>query len=226
MPHHEGEVALVADAALPVAAVSGQALIEEVAVGLADYLEPHGVVVEPLHAGYLHEADTVLVVHHGEAAHPVVFEHAPVGDMPGSGHHDTGGARLDVYLLVAGVSEGVAMLLHKADLPFEFLGLPQVVAVEEGYPAAFGDSQGSVSGERGAFVALVVIEGDSVVGGFECGDSCYGVVGGAVVDDDEFPVGVGLCEHAPNALFDVFGAVVGRHDDGYEVVHMGMVPFF
>ena len=58
-----------------------------------------------------------------------------------------------------------------------------------------------------------VLDADAAVGGSPAVADGRRVVGGAVVDDDEMPVGEGLVNDRLYALFEVASRVVHRHHD-------------
>ena len=120
----------------PLRAKGGQVLIKQMAVGLFADVQPQGIVVVLAQIADLHFAHFPGIVHHREIGGPAALLHLLVGDMGFAAHYHTAIARLLVHNAVFGVAEGVATVLHKADLPLQLVGCPQVAYIEEGYPPA------------------------------------------------------------------------------------------
>ena len=136
-------------------AVGGQVLIQEVAVGLATDFQPHGVIVVLLDFGNLDIAHNFAIVHHGKATWPAVVIHSRLGDAFGAAHDGPGRGSVLVHFPVARVTEGIAVFGHEGNLLFELVRGPQVIAIKEGYPPAFGLAEGSVAAVGGTAIAVV-----------------------------------------------------------------------
>lgn len=136
-------------------AVAGQVFVQEVAVGLATDFQPHGVIVVLLDFGYLNITHDFSVVHHGEAAGPAVVKHSRLGDALGAAHDGSCRISILIHFPIARVTEGIAVLGHEGNLLFQLVGGPQVIAIEEGNPLAFGLAEGSVAAVCGTAVAVV-----------------------------------------------------------------------
>ena len=164
------------------------------------------------------------VIHHGQATRPAVVEHSRLGDAFWATNERSCRVAIFVNFFVAGVTERVAVLGHELELFFEFFGSPEVVAVEEGYPFAFCLCEGAVAGD-GSTAVLGVFEvmdtrvwilrsaQDDTIHNF------VGVVGAGVVNDNQFPVGVGLGQYGFYRFFDESGRIVTGHDYGDKTVH-------
>ena len=108
---------------------------------------------------------------------------------------------------------GVGVPIEHRDLGLELPGQPRVVAVEERHELAAGFGEGPVTGRRHARVVLPHVA-HPVVG--ESGKGRRGVVGGAVVDDDDLEPGPRLGERRSNGRDDERRTVVRGHDDAHE----------
>ncbi len=97
------------------------------------------------------------------------------------------------------------------DRGVEEIGIPEVVAVEIGDQFAARQAQAVIARGRGAR------SGDA----FEpharilqvARNRRWRAVLAAIVHDDQFPVRIALCDHAPDGLADAGFAVAHRHDD-------------
>ena len=85
---------------------------------------------------------------------------------------------------------GFGVLGEVGDLALEFARQPDIVGVEKGHQAAARAAERLVAGTRRAAVGLAFVSDTPAQ---PC-DFGAGVVGGSVVDDDDFVVGVGLLE--------------------------------
>ena len=139
----------------------GQVFIQQVAIDLTAYLEPHGVIVVLLDFGNLDIAHHLAVVHHGEAAGPAVVIHSGLGDAFGAAHDGSCRISVLIHFPIARVAECIAVLFHEGYLLFELVGCPQVIAIEEGNPLAFGFAEGSVATVGGTAIAVVFEVADS-----------------------------------------------------------------
>ena len=136
-------------------AVAGQVFVQEVAICLATYLQPHGVIVVLLDFGNLDVAHDFSVVHHGEAAGPAVVIHSRLGDAFGATHDGSGRISVLIHFPIARVTECIAVLFHEGYLLFQLVGSPQVIAIEKGYVFAASLAEGAVAAVCGAAVAVV-----------------------------------------------------------------------
>lgn len=136
-------------------AVAGQVFIQQVAIDLTAYLEPHGVIVVLLDFGNLDIAHHLAVVHHGKASGPAVVIHSRLGDAFGAAHDGSCRISVLIHFPVARVAKGIAVLGHEGNLLFEFVGRPGVIAVEKGDPPALCLAEGSVAAVCGAAVAVI-----------------------------------------------------------------------
>ena len=223
MPLDKGNMTMVADGTTSFT-VASQLFGEQIAIRLAAYLEPNGVIVVLADVGNLNVAHDFAVIHHGQATGPAVVEHSRLGDASWATHERSCRVAVFVNFFVAGITEGIAVFGHELELFFEFFGGPEVVAVEEGYPFAFCLSQGSVAGD-GSTAVLGVFEvmdtrvwilrsaQDDTIHNF------VGVVGAGVVNDNQFPVCVGLSQYGFYRFFDKSCRIVAGHDYGDEAVH-------
>lgn len=209
-------------------AVGGQVLVQEVAVGLAANLEPHGVIVVLLDFSNLDVAHHLTVVHHGKATGPAVVIHSRLGNAFRATDNRSRGPAILIHFLVARITEGTAVLGHEGDLLFKFVGCPDVIAVEEGDPPALCLAEGAVSAVGGTTITVVfeVVDfrreilrlrlrsaQDDILHDF------VGVVGAGVVNDNQFPVGVCLRHHGAYGLRDIRGRVVAGHDNRHQGRH-------
>ena len=151
MPLNQRNIAVTADGAAALA-VAGKRFGEQVAIRLAACLEPDGVIVVLADVGYLDIAHDFAVVHHGKATWPAVIEHPRLCDTLGATHERPCRLAVLAHFSVAGVAERVAVLGHKRQLFLQFVGRPEVVAVEEGNPFAAGFAEGPVAAHGGTAV--------------------------------------------------------------------------
>ena len=228
MPLDECRITVVADGA-GAFAVAGQHFGQQVAFGLADDFQPHGVIVVLLDVGNLDVAHNFAIVHHGEAAGPAIVVHAGLTDMGWASNNYTQGSAALVNFVVLGVGEIVAVFFHEADLLFQLVGSPQVVAIQEGDVLAAGFAEGTVATDGGSAVCGVLENADT--GGWilrrfapqddagrdsrnDALDYIHRVVSAAVVNDDQFPVGVCLSNHGTDRFGNESTGVVARHHNG------------
>ncbi len=108
---------------------------------------------------------------------------------------------------------------QRRDLGLDLLGLPQVVGVQEGDEVAGGGGDARVARGGHAGVLPAHVAQARVA---PAADALRGVVGGPVVDDDDFEAVVGLREGAVDRLAHRAGTVVGGDHDGY--LHGGAPP--
>src|SRR5438876_10376521 len=108
----------------------------------------------------------------------------------------------------------------RRDLAGKLLGLPDIVAVEEGQQLPSGLPDGRIAGSRYALVDLSDVNKTISIGRntFRC------VVGRAVVHDDYLVGRPGLGEDAVERGPDIRGLVVGRDDDAdaRRLAHQGL----
>lgn len=107
-------------------------------------------------------------------------------------------------------------------MPFGELGeagegveLEPVVGFEEAEVAAAGELNSLVHAVAVAGVGLVE-ETETVVGGLVGFDDGERVVGGAVVDTEDFEVAEGLVDEGVESLAEIGGGVVDGDEDGEE----------
>lgn len=136
-------------------AVAGQVFVQEVAVGLATDFQPHGVIVVLLDFGDLDVARDFSVVHHGEATGPAVVIHPRLGNALRASDNRSRGLAILIHFLIARITKGIAVFGHEGYLFFEFVGCPDIIAVEEGYPLAFCLAEGTVSAVGGTTITVV-----------------------------------------------------------------------
>ena len=190
--------------------------------------QPHRVIIILLDVGNLDITNHIAIIHHSQATGPTVVEHSRLGDAPWSSHEHSKGFSTFIHYFVAGVTEGIAVFGHELELFLEFFGSPEVIAVEEGYPFAFCLREGAVAGDGSP----------AVLGVFEIRDSfCeilrlrlrsaqddtlnngVGVVGAGIVNDNKFPVCVGLGQYGFYRFFDEPGRIITGHYYGDQAVH-------
>lgn len=159
MPFDESRIAVVADGARTFA-VAGQHFGQQVAFGLADDFQPHGVIVVLLDVGNLDVAHNFAVVHHGKAAGPAIVEHAGLADMSRASYNYTQCRAVLVNFVVLGVGKIVAVFFHEADLLFQLVGCPQVVAIQKSDVLATGFAKGAVTADGGTAVGGVLENAD------------------------------------------------------------------
>lgn len=223
MPLDKGNIAVIADGAAPFA-VTCQLFGEQVTIRLTACLEPDGVIVVLADIGNLDVAYDFAVIHHGKAARPAVVEHSCLGDASWAAHKRSGRFAAFVYFFVASVTEGIAVFGHELELFFEFFGGPEVVAVKKGYPFAFCLCKGAVAGDGSSAVLGVFEVMDTRVWILRSAQddtihNFVGVVGAGIVNDNQFPVRVGLSKYGFYRFFDKSCRIVAGHDYGDKTIH-------
>ena len=136
-------------------AVASQVFVQEVAVGLATDFQPHGVIVVLLNFGNLDVAHDFAVVHHSKATGPAVVVHSRLGNPFRATDNRSRGPAILIHFLVARVTEGVTVLGHEGNLLFEFIGRPDVIAVEKGDPPALCLAEGAVAAVGSTAIAVI-----------------------------------------------------------------------
>lgn len=114
-------------------------------------------------------------------------------------------------------ADGFRLRFHDGDLTLDFVGEPNVVGGDHGDVFAGGEPQSFVERFADALIFLVTneIALDSVFLQPALDDR-NGIVRGAVVNDDEFGVLVGLSFHAFEGLNGEASLVVAENDHGHE----------
>jgi hypothetical protein len=97
------------------------------------------------------------------------------------------------------------------ELAFEFLRAPSVVVVEKRDPIGASYRQTEVACESDATGVVVPNDDDSLIA--DRFEPRHAVVGRAVIDDDQLPVGERLLEHGRDGRAKERCAVVRRNDD-------------
>ena len=110
---------------------------------------------------------------------------------------------------VGGGPDKLGVLGKQGGLVLEVMGEPFVVGVEKGDPGGAGVGDAGVAGGGGASVRLA----DVLDQGREFRGEGSGVVGRAVVNDDDFGRGGSLGQDAGNSAVETGGGVVGWDDD-------------
>ena len=218
MPLDKGYIAVIADGAAPFA-VTCQRFREQVAIRLAAYLEPDGVIVVLADIGNLDVTHDFAVIHYCKATWPAIVEHSCFGNASWAAHERSCRLAVFVNFFVAGITEGIAVFGHELELFFEFFGGPEVVAVEEGYPLAFCLCEGTVAGDGSPAVLGVFEVMDTRVWILRSAQddtihNFVGVVGAGVVNDNQFPVRVGLGQYGLYRVGYEPTRVVAGHDYG------------
>lgn len=218
MPFDKRHIAMIANRprAFP---VGGQIFSKQVAIGLATYFEPHGVIVVLLDFGNLDIAHHLAVVHHGKAPGPAVVIHSRLGDAFRATDNRSRGLAVLAHFPVARIAEGITILGHEGNLLFEFVGRPGVIAVEKGNPPALCLAEGAIATVGGTAVAVVFEVVDcfaSLAMTFCSRYDFVGVVGADVVNDNQFPFSIGLRDYRVDGLGDVRSRVIAGHDYGDE----------
>ena len=229
MPLYEGQIAVSTDGAAALA-VAGQRFGEQVAIRLAACLEPDGVIVVLADVGYLDIAHDFAVIHHGEASGPAIIEHSRLGNTFRATYNDFCRHAILAHYSIAGIAERISVLFHERDLFFELVGCPEVVAVQECHPFSLCFAEGTVAA-HGCAAVMVVLEvtdfGREIpaFAGMTCCvhfgklselfNDFVGVVGAGIVNDNQFPVRVGLGQHGPYRFGDESAGIIAGHDYGY-----------
>ena len=94
---------------------------------------------------------------------------------------------------------------------FEEIWMPEVIGIEEGDEGEFGVADTGISGGRKAGVGLGEVAEAGVGEGVDDGG---GLIGGAVIDDEEFEERVRLLEDGGDGFWEVVGVVKRGDDDG------------
>ena len=134
-------------------------------------------------------------------------------------HHDAPVPGGHVHHAITGIGTGVAVGLHEGNLLLELVGHPDITGIEESNPAALGLGQGGIAVTR-LTSQVDGLQNAELIRQFPANLILYlhhltdGAVLGGIIDEDEFPVGIGLGQDAPDAFFHKLGLVVGEHDDG------------
>ena len=135
--------------------------------------------------------------------------------------HDAAVADL-VVIAENEATSGEAGVARDGGLKFQFFGIPGVVGIDQGDPLAAGGGDAVVARATDAAV------GDPEIAQIGAGGQAgRGVVGGAVIDDDQFEVAEGLGLDAGDGTLDELAGVVGDQDDGDKrrSGHARTVPF-
>jgi hypothetical protein len=101
----------------------------------------------------------------------------------------------DATRFIGGVAGARPALLHARELYFQFARVPSIVAVEKGDVSSRGGPYPGVAGTGHTLVHLHAHRHHSPVGGRALLDQLPCAIARAIVDDDEFQMGVGLLQH-------------------------------
>lgn len=203
-------------------AVAGQVFVQEVAICLATYLQPHGVIVVLLDFGNLDIAHHLAVVHHGKASGPAIVIHSRLGNAIRATDNRSRGLAVLAHFLVARIAEGITILGHEGNLLFELVGCPDIIAVKEGYPPALCLAESAIAAVGGTAVAVIFEVDDSFASlamTFCSRHDLVGVVGAGVVNNNQFPVFIGLSNNRVDGLGDVRSRVIAGHDNRHQSGH-------
>ena len=94
---------------------------------------------------------------------------------------------------------------------FEEIWMPEVIGIEEGDERELGVMDAGISGGGKAGVGLGEVAKAGVGEGLDDGG---GLIGGAVIDDEEFEVRVRLLEDGGDGFWEVVGVIKRGDDDG------------
>ena len=107
------------------------------------------------------------------------------------------------------------MFLQDSHLFFQFFFSPQVVAVKKCDPLAFCLTNPMISCSCCTFILYILNNPDSAVFLYEFLHAVIGIIPGAVIKDEQFPVLHGLCKYTIYSFLQIFFAIVSRGDDRY-----------
>ncbi len=150
--------------------------------------------------------------------HDDVLQEESLGDRGGRpGRLPPVGGAVFVDVIVA-EDQHVARVTEPADIS-QVIGVVLVVAVEEGEHIGPGGFDSRIAGRSHAAVLRRVGDADAAVGGGPALEDVPGVVGRAVVDGHEFPVGEFLLLERAQGAVEREGPVMDGHDDGDRGLH-------
>ena len=169
-------------------------------VALLKYGEPEGIVfvvdVDEIVFPYLADIEDA-----GKISDDVATQQVLVVGVFRCGDDACGAMAVLVYLLIVRIDDGGADVVEKRQLLRQLLGQPHIVAVKEGDVLSLGIGDALISrGARQSGVVLAGMEGDSGIFLRILLGNVAGAVGAVVVDDDQFPVSVCLCNDRINSL--------------------------
>lgn len=111
---------------------------------------------------------------------------------------------------------GSGLLDEGNDLAGDFVGSKVVIGIQPLDVVALRVGEAEITGVIGSWLGAVVNVKGTVCGGGKSLSDRDSVIGGTVIDEDDFEVGVGLLEDALQAETESGGSVVGGNDDGDE----------
>src|SRR5215471_17797208 len=113
--------------------------------------------------------------------------------------------------LVMRVAPACCLVLpEQRELHCEFFGHPQIIRIEKGDIITYRACQRLISQPGG--IATMLARDDAYSGISEAGKVTERAIAGAVINDDEFPIGEGLIEHRLHCGLQVGLPVIGRQD--------------
>ncbi len=115
---------------------------------------------------------------------------------------------------LAANNDGIGMSTEIMELASEAVRVHDVIGIYAGQVLAAGKANGAVERGGNATVFGVGVDADAGVYVGVVAENVERVVGGGVVDSDEFPVGVGLGEDAVEADTKILPGVVDGQEDG------------
>ena len=179
-------------------------------------MQPHHIVfvVDVLDDDFSH---FFRVVDAREVADDIAVEQRAVCGLGRCRDDTVGTIALLVDFLVVGIDDSRAIVAEKRQLLLQFLRKPEVVAVEKGDETTFGGPDSHVSRRRGHPNRVVVEKNVNfrvLRGVFLC--NFDGIVRRTILDDEQFPVLIGLRKHRLDGRTDKPRCVVHRHYDRHQ----------
>lgn len=133
----------------------GQRFLARKTIALLEALEPAPVIFVNGTGVHGILSRQFAAEHDGGAADGVPSDQVAAGDPRGNPRHFAQRPRRVGNHVVGAAQEGSAFLLRQGKLPFEFVGMENVVAVEKRDPGSCGGADAAVAGVGGAEILPV-----------------------------------------------------------------------
>ena len=137
-------------------------------------------------------------------------------NVPGKGGGAVRGQKAALDHICTGFSEG-------GQHPFDKLCVAPVVAVHKADKFAGGALQTVVSGVGETAVGLVK-DPDPRIPALPSVAKCPGAIGGAVVDQEDLEILMGLLHQTVQTPVQILGNIINRHNDRNQIIHFRFLP--